>query len=211
MEFLSLRRLSQILVAGLMATMLLAPGVTGATVGPDPGTPCTDIVREDVPCSSSTSSTLTVKDPLFVLPSDPGLVHLPIFVVSGTVVLFETPNGTLEDQTTWSDVIQFFDMPGVAGSFAQTFPDAEPVGILLPANFMLSGNAVGVLETQTGVGTDAADFTVYTAGSATYQIHSDSPCCELPEPMEGTPEPSTMGLFGLGLTGVYALGRLKKR
>jgi hypothetical protein len=207
MEFLSLSRLSLILVVGFMSTMMLAPG---ATIGP--GTPCTDIIDENAPCSSSTSSTATAKDPLFVLPSDPGLVHLPIFVVSGTVVLFETPTGgSLTDQTTWSDVVQFFDMPGVSGSFAQTFPDAEPVGILLPVGFMLSGNAVGVVETQTGVGTDAADFTVYTAGSATYQIHSDSPCCELPEPMEGTPEPSTMGLFGLGLAGVCALGRFRKR
>src|SRR5579864_7362398 len=68
---------------------------------------------------------------------------------------------------------------------------------LLPPGFSLSTNAVGITETQTGVGSDAIDFTTYTAGSAVYQIHSDSPQNELPEPMEGTPEPATMGLLGL--------------
>jgi hypothetical protein len=151
-------------------------------------------------------------DPLFVLPSDPGNVHLPIFVVPGDVVLFETASGSLADPSTWSDVVEFSNVAGVHGSFAQTFPDAEGVGIILPAGFTLSANAVGIFETLIGIGSDATDFTDYTAGSATYQIHSDcaSKACELQEPRE-TPEPATISLLGLGLAAVFGLGLNKAR
>ena len=197
-----MKRSILIVVVGLTATMV----VPGAAVLL-PGMPCPN---PDVSCSVS-PGTSTAADPTFVLPNDPGMVRLGIFVVPGDVVLFETPNGLLTDSSTWSDVVQFSDSPTGAGSIATTFPDAEPVGILLPPGFSLSTNAVGITETQTGVGSDAVDFTTYTAGSAVYQIHSDSPQNELTEPMEGTPEPATMGLLGLGLSSIYVISKLKTR
>jgi hypothetical protein len=210
-----LKRSILILTVGLAAALL----ASASTVGFSPGVPCVDVVGNDIPCTAAPSTTALTSsnDPLFVLPSDPGLVHLPIFVVPGDVVLFETSPGSLNNQLTWSDVVEFFNVRNptggfVQGSFAQTFPDAEPVGILLPPGFTLSLNAVGLPETTTGVGSDAVDFTTYTAGSAAYQIHSDAALNpEPPEPTESTPEPATSGLLGLGLGGLFLLGKLRGR
>jgi hypothetical protein len=166
-----------------------------------PGTPC-PVGTAPAPCTAGS-------DPTFVLQNDPGVVVLGQFVVPGDVVLFETPNGSLTNTSTWSDVVEFSDLPNGGGSIATTFADAEGAGILLPAGFHLSLNAVGIQENPVGNGTDA-DFTTYTAGANVYQIHSDSPSAEIPEPMEGTPEPATMGLLGLGLTSVFLFRSRKK-
>jgi len=116
-----MKRSILIVVVGLTATMV----VPGAAVLL-PGMPCPN---PDVSCAV-TPGTSTAADPTFVLPNDPGVVRLGIFVVPGDVVLFETPNGSLTDSATWSDVVQFSDSPTGVGSTATTFPDAEPVGIL---------------------------------------------------------------------------------
>lgn len=129
---------------------------------------------------------------LFDLVNDPGTVNLGIFVVPGDVVLFEHPGGSLTAPTTWSDVVRF--TTGADSSSATIFADGE-TGVVLPPGFQLSAKAVSIVETQTGTGTDA-DFTAYIAGSATYNVHSDAALNpEPPEPMEGTPEPSTLTLI----------------
>jgi hypothetical protein len=133
-----------------------------------------------------------------------------MFVVPGDVVLSETSTVSLGDQTTWSDVVEF-STPAGGTSIATTFPDAEPVGILLPPGFSLSANALGLAETTKGQGLDSTDFTTYTAGNNIYQIHSDcsGAGCEALEPPE-TPEPATITLLGLGLAALR-FGRNKTR
>jgi hypothetical protein len=79
-----MKRSILILILGLTATMV-APGAAILL----PGMPCPN---PDVSCSVS-PGTSTAADPTFVLPNDPGVVRLGIFVVPGDVVLFETPNG----------------------------------------------------------------------------------------------------------------------
>jgi hypothetical protein len=201
-----------ILVAGLLTAAM----ASGSAVSFSPGIPCVDVVGNNVPCTGipSTTALTNSNDPTFNLANDPGVVALlgatggGIFVVPGDVVLFETTNGNLQDQSTWSDVVQFSD--GRGGSIATTFPDAEPVGILLPGGFTLSSNAVGFMETTTGTSSDSTDFTTYVAGSATYQIHSDcTGACELSD--VETPEPSLMGLLGFGFVGLLAAVKLRSR
>src|SRR5579872_5064980 len=155
-----MRHLIVILVAGVLTAAM----ASGSAVSSLPGTPCSDVVGNNVPCTGTPSITATTNsnDPTFDLANDPGVVALlgatggGIFVVPGDVVLFETTNGNLQDQSTWSDVVRFSNSRG--GSIATTFPDAEPVGILLPGGFTLSGNAVGLMETTTGTSSDVTDF-----------------------------------------------------
>jgi hypothetical protein len=112
----------------------------------------------------------------------------------------------MSNPTTWSDLVHFADGPN--GSTATMFADGE-AGVILPPGFGLSNNAVSIVEVQTGTGTDA-DFTVYTAGTATYNVHSDAALTpEPPEPMEGTPEPSTVTLFLGG--SLLLIGRARRR
>jgi hypothetical protein len=193
---------------------MLVIGVMTATLADasiilvDPGSPCPDPQQ---PCSAIPIGVSAV-DPEFTLGSDPGAVSLGIFVVPGDVVLFETPNGSLADRSTWSDVVEFSDSPAGGGSIANTFADAEGFGIILPPGFTLSANARGIFETTTGTGSDATDFTDYQAGTALYHIHSDcaSAACEASEPPE-TPEPATISLFGLGLAAAFSRVRNKAR
>ena len=176
----------------------MAGVVLAAPLG-SPGTPCSDLGQTAPgPClpppppSAGLSVPSSLAAVIFDLLNDPGTVNLGIFVVPGDVVLFEHPGGSLTAPTTWSDVVRF--ATGANSSTATIFADGEN-GVILPQNFQLSANAVSIVETQTGTGTDA-DFTVYTAGSATYNVHSDAALTPEPgEPTEGTPEPSTLALF----------------
>jgi hypothetical protein len=185
--------------------------VATAAVLLPPGTPCSDLGQPAPgPCDTGTTSSSTsrsaVADVLFNLVNDPGTVNLGIFVVPGDVVLFEHPGGSLTAPATWSDVVRF--TTGANSSSATILADGES-GVILPPGFTLSGNAVSIVEVQTGTGTDA-DFTVYTAGSATYNVHSDAALNpEPPEPMEGTPEPSTLTLLIGG--SLLLIGRARRR
>jgi hypothetical protein len=185
--------------------------ITAATASAQaPGTPCPND-KPCVPITITAPRTAGTTDPLFILPNDPGVVNLGIFVVPGDVVLFETSPGSLTNRTTWSDVVEFSDSRTGVGSIATTFADAEGFGVLVPPGFTPSFNAVGLQETLTGSGSDVTDFTTYTAGEAVYQIHSDCAGrgCELPEPTEGTPEPSSLLLLGTGLLAIAGTVRRK--
>jgi len=192
----------------IVATALT--GVATAAALLSPGIPCSDLGQPAPgPCvagSTSSSATSALATVLFNLVNDPGTQDLGIFVVPGDVVLFEHPGGSLTAPATWSDVVRF--TTGANSSSATILADGE-TGVILPPNFTLSTNAVSIVEVQTGTGTDA-DFTVYTAGSATYNVHSDAALNpEPPEPTEGTPEPSTLTLLIGG--SLLLIGRARQR
>ena len=201
-------RLLWILTLMLVIASVVA-GVASAAVVVTPGTPCSDLGQTAPgPCvaGSSSSSSASALAILFNLVNDPGTLNLGIFVVPGDVVLFEHPGGSLTAPATWSDVVRF--TTGANSSSATIFADGEN-GVILPAGFQLSANAVSIVEVQTGTGTDA-DFTVYTAGTATYNVHSDAALTPEPvEPMEGVPEPSTLALFIGG--SLFLIGRVRRR
>jgi hypothetical protein len=179
------------------AAALLSPGIPCSDLGqPAPG-PCT------AGSTGSSASASPFADVLFNLVNDPGTVNLGIFVVPGDVVLFEHANGSLTNPASWSDLVRFTTGPN--SSFATMFADGEAG----TGPFTLSLNAVSIVETQVGTGTDT-DFTVYTAGSATYNVHSDAALTPEPgEPMEGTPEPSTLTLLIGG--SLLLIGRARQR
>jgi len=195
------------LLSLLVFTLFTAGPLSVAAVLLQPGTPC-PVGAAPAPCTANgaTNTNLSVHaDALNTnIASDPGVTNLNAFVVPGTVVLCEhvSPNGCLSaSPTTWSDVVQFFDLPNGGGSAAQVYADNEN-GVILPAGFTLSANAVSLTEIQTGFGDDR-DFTSYTpSAGTTYTIHSDcgGPGCEIPDPE--TPEPSTLMLLGSGLAAV---------
>jgi hypothetical protein len=66
---------------------------------------------------------------LFNLLNDPGDTNLGVFVVPGDVVLFEHPPvGPLTNSpnpSTWSDLLHFSNIAGIAGSTATIFADLE--------------------------------------------------------------------------------------
>jgi len=198
----------------LAALTLFPVGKVSAAALLSPGTPC-PVGTVPAPCSATiTSGTFSVSAEALNtnIASDPGVTNLNAFVVPGTVVLCEqvSPNGCLSNsRTTWSDVVQFFDLPNGGGSAAQVYADNE-AGVVLPAGFTVSANAVSLTEIQTGFGDDR-DFTSYTPSTGTtYTIHSDcgGAGCEIPDPE--TPEPSTLMLLGSGLAAAGLFHRRRR-
>jgi len=165
-----------------------------------PGTPCADLTTIPGPCDvASTIPGINSVDPRFTL-GDPSVTDLGIFVIPGDVILFEVTNGSDTDKKTWSDLLHFATGPN--SSIATVFPDLENGVIGLPPGFTLAPNHVGIQESLTD------PSTVYVAGSASYIVLSDcaGPGCEVKEPGE-TPEPTTEGLLGIGIGGLFLLSR----
>jgi hypothetical protein len=200
-------------MVSLFALMTVATASAQNPPLPAPGTPCTEvntILCAPIPGIKGLTPAAGTTDPFFVLQNDPGVVNLGVFVVPGDVLLLET-SGNSSDPKTWSDVVEFSDSPTGGGSIATTFADAEGFGVLVPPGFTPSSNNVSLQETLTGSGSDVTDSTLYTAGTASYQIHSDcagTVGCELPEPTE-TPEPSSLLLLGTGLLALAGTVRRK--
>jgi len=177
-----------------------------------PGTPC-PVGTVPAPCTAGTTNTsfsVNAEALNTNIAADPGVTPLNAFVVPGTVVLCEavSPNGCLSSsRSTWSDVVQFFDLPNGAGSAAQMYADNE-AGVVLPPGFTPSANAFSLTEIQTGSGDDR-DFTSYTPSpGTTYTIHSDAAGNEIPDPE--TPEPSTLVLLGSGLAAAGLFHRRRR-
>ena len=201
----------------LLAAFVFLPVSTmsAAAILLAPGTPC-PVGAAPAPCTatggSGTSFSVKATALNTNIANDPGITILNGFVVPGTVVLCElvSPNGCLSSpRSTWSDVVQFFDLPNGGGSAAQMYADNE-AGVVLPNGFTVSANAVSLTEVQTGFGDDR-DFTSYTpSAGTTYTIHSDcaGAGCEIPDPE--TPEPSTLMLLGSGLMAAGLLHRLRR-
>jgi len=193
-------------------TLLSVSTMSAAVILLQPGTPC-PVGTAPAPCTAAgttnTSFSVSAQALNTNIANDPGITILNAFVVPGTVVLCESVSPCLlNSPTTWSDVIQFFDLANGGGSAAQVFADNE-AGVVLPPGFTPSANAVSLLEIQTGFGDDR-DFTSYTPSTGTtYTIHSDcgGPGCEIPDPE--TPEPSTLMLLGSGLVAGGLLHRLR--
>jgi hypothetical protein len=200
-----------------LAALTLFPvgTISAAAILLQPGTPC-PVGAAPAPCTASgtnnTSFSVSAQALNKNIASDPGITILNAFVVPGTVVLCESvsPNGCLSSsRTTWSDVVQFFDLPNGSGSAAQMYADNE-AGVVLPNGFTVSANAVSLTEIQTGFGDDR-DFTSYTpSAGTTYTIHSDcaGAGCEIPDPE--TPEPSTLMLLGSGLAAAGLFRRWRR-
>jgi PEP-CTERM motif len=198
----------------LVALTLFPVGtISAAAILLQPGTPC-PVGAAPAPCTASgttnTSFSVNAEALNTNIAADPGVTPLNAFVVPGTVVLCEpvSPNGCLSSsRTTWSDVVQFFDLPNGAGSAAQMYADNE-AGVVLPPGFTPSANAVSLTEIQAGFGDDR-DFTSYTPSpGTTYMIHSDAAGNEIPDPE--TPEPSTLVLLGSGLAAAGLFHRRRR-
>lgn len=181
--------------------------LSGAPLG-SPGTPCIDLGVTSGPCTAPPSiSTAAVGALAFTFDIFDGNNALGIFVVPGDVVVFETPNGSPSNPAGWSDLVRFQNFPGATQSTAVQFSDLENG---LPP-FNLSPNFQTVVEIQTATGSES-DITTYTAGTATYRIHSDAANPELqPEPSGDIPEPSTLVLLGGGLAALSIFGRRRFR
>jgi hypothetical protein len=210
MTLAQIAALASVLVSPLSASTL---HLNAAVIPPLPGVACADLGVPSGACTGTPTAlsqgTPVLADPTFNLFLDPGTVSLGIFVVPGDAVLFEHSGGSLTNPSSWSDVVHFANGPN--GSTATTFADTE-TGPLLPPGFVLSTNAVSIIETQTGTGTDA-DFTVYNpgGGSVTYNVFSDAALTPEPvEPSEGVPEPSTFFLLAGGVLILTAGQRVRK-
>jgi hypothetical protein len=126
-------------------------------------------------------------------------------VTPGAVVLLDA-NGSLADNTTWSDVLFFLPNPRgfVRGALISDKPGEQGItdADLVPLG--TTANPVTVASIQADPNTqaipEAGPPTVYVAGTATYNVYSD---------VEGggggagaNPEPGTFVLLGVGALGL---------
>ena len=135
------------------------------------------------------------------------VVTLPMQVSGGFILLLESPGGSIGDPSTWSDVLQFGDGTTTLTSSAQLFSDGAFTPTLIAGVQRLFSPTVVITETQTGTGDDFKDSTQFTSpttnGQNVFNIFSGAPVNESGD----TPEPATLGLFGLGLIALGLLGK----
>lgn len=116
------------------------------------------------------------------------------------LIVFEhLAGGSFSDPKTWSDLVHFD-----SNSYTM-YSDGENGFSSIPGG-SLSLNATAITEVQTGTGTEA-DITIYQAGSATYNVHSDAAGNEGSEGGSDVPEPSTFALLAAGGIFVLAMRR----
>ena len=139
------------------------------------------------------------------------VLELPEAVQGGYVILFETDAGTLEDPTTWSDVVVFGNevVNGILHA-----SDATVGQVQLLSEGCQSGQAGDVscfpsldqilsVPFATLVETDPPP-TVYFASPNTYNIWSEGP--------DGSvPEPAVVMLLGAGLAGLSLIAWRRRR
>ncbi|MBZ5724495.1 MAG: hypothetical protein LAP87_05815 [Acidobacteriia bacterium] len=123
-------------------------------------------------------------------------------VFSGWVVLLENPLAFVNDVTQWSDVLHFIDDgSGLTASTAQLLSDG--CNCFPGFDTVNAAPHVFLVETQTGTGSDFADFTAFQAPPNTYNIFSGAPVNE-----NEVPEPAGAPLAAGGLLVVaLAIGR----
>jgi len=126
---------------------------------------------------------------------------LPEDVVDGWLILLES-SGDQTDQSLWSDAVHFFDytdeIEEVTLQYIQILSDGcrsgdeGDVSCFPSYADVTAGPYAFILETDTP--------TVYTAGTNMYNIYSDAPETQVPEP-------SALLLLGSGLAGLGLWGR----
>jgi hypothetical protein len=108
-------------------------------------------------------------------------------VVSGYIVLLETPSSSQTDPTQWSDVLHFIDN----GSGQATSGQLLSSGCnCFPTSLQVNATAHAfIVEAQTGTGNDFLDSTAFVAGFNTFNIFSAAPVSE----------PASIGLMASAL------------
>jgi hypothetical protein len=117
---------------------------------------------------------------------------LPFEAFSGDVVLLDPGGATSDVFRIFNDII---NTGGGTGLGRQTFFFSVDEGNL-PSPSTLSANAVFLPENQTFI--NGFSETDYLGSGTVYRLFSGANGAEVPE----VPEPSTIGLMGIGLIGI---------
>jgi hypothetical protein len=180
------------IVSGLLFGLALA-----STVGAGPITTCRDHGDGSHTCDIFETDLLGNETEI-------GPVHvLPNLVNSGYVVLMEDIAADQQDQRNWSDVLVFGDggtvLDGSLTPHMQLLSDGCGSGIEGDVSCFPS---VGIVLASLHAFIQEAfvEPTVYTAVPNTYNVFSDSPLGEVPEP-------STLILLGASLLGMVGYRR----
>jgi hypothetical protein len=140
------------------------------------------------------------------------ILTLPSPVGAGFLVLMESPTGDQNDQTQWSDVVQFIDGGNGIATTLRFFSDT---GAFPSLQTVQNGPSQFITEVQTGTGSDFTDSTLFTATTngvtATYNIFSGAPVNENEGGGVTTPEPASIALFGLGFIALIVRARKRLR
>ena len=138
------------------------------------------------------------------------VLELPELVQGGYVILFETDAGSLEDPTTWSDVVVFGSE--VVNGILQAV-DATVAMVQLLSDGCQSGKDGDVscfptldqiFSVPFATLVETTPPTVYFASPNTYNIWSEGPSGNVPEP-------TTLMLLGAGLAGLSFVAWRRRR